>query len=149
MPAGGGTWGFEFNSTRFAATTTTTANPCDCNDYINGTPPLVSLHPETNGNGQGNFDVTWTSACGAIISNATITLMDGSGNYQYYFPQWSTNNTAFKRATGLSAGNYRVSVQYDGGSCVGETDVIDITIQNQITTTSTTTTTSGKGFFSP
>ena len=145
MPAGGGTWGFEFNSTRLGFTTTTTTNPCDCNDYINGTPPLVSMHPETNGDGLGYFDVTWTNACGSIISTAGITLEDASGNYNYYFPQWSTNNTAYKRATGLSAGNYRVTVQYDGGSCVGVTDVIDITIVNQITTTSTTTTTNPRG----
>ena len=104
MPAGGGTWGFEFNSTRLA--TTTTANPCDCTDYVNGTPPMVALHPETNGNGLGYFSVSWTSACGSIISTATITLEDQFGNYNNYFPQWSTNNTTFKRATGLSAGNY-------------------------------------------
>jgi len=149
MPSGGGTWGFEFNSTRLGFTTT--ANPCDCNDYINntGTPPLVSIHPETNGNGLGYFDVTWTNACGSIISSAGITLEDASGNYNWYFPQWSTDNTAYKRATGLSAGNYRVTVQYDGGSCVGVTDVIDITIVNQITTTSTSSTTSGRGGLSP
>lgn len=143
MPAGGGTWGFEFNSTRFAATTT--ANPCDCNDYANGTPPLVSMGPETNGNGLGYFDLTWTNACGSIIALAEITLEDSSGNYNYYWPQWSTNNTTYKKATGLSAGNYRVTVQYDAGSCSGVTDVIDITIINQIISTTTTTTSRGLG----
>jgi len=145
MPAGGGTWGFEFNSTRFAPTTT--ASACDCNDYTGGTPPLVSFGPDLNSGGTGYFDITWTNACGSIISTADITVDYGFG-YSVFSNGWSTDTTTFKRATNLLAGDYRVTVQYDAGNCTGVIDVIDITIVNTTTTTTTTTTTSG-GFGGP
>ena len=135
MPAGGGTWGFEFNSTRLAATTTT--NPCDCTDYLGGNPPLVAKQDAVNGGSNGMFDISWTTACGAIISTVDVTVDYGFG-YQTYSTLPSTNNVTFKRWTNVPAGNYRVTVQYDGSPCIGEIDVIDIVIQNQIITTSTT-----------
>ena len=140
MPAGGGTWGFEFDSTRFG--TTTTANPCDCTDYLNGTPPLVAKQDAVNGASNGMFDISWTAACGAIIATVGVTVDYGSG-YQIYNTPPSTNNVTFKRWTNVPAGDYRVTVQYDGAPCVGEIDVIDIVIQNQIITTSTTSSGSG------
>ena len=149
MPTGGGTWGFEFDSTRFG--TTTTANPCECSDYTTpqGTPPLVSFNPETNNGNNGQFEINWTTNCGAIISTVTVQVDYGTGfGYQAFNQMPSPNLTDMKRWTGLSQGDYRVSVQYDGGNCVGVTDVIDITIVNQITTT-TTSTTSGLGGGNP
>ena len=147
MPVGGGTWGFEFNSTRFVPTTT--ANPCDCTDYNSpsGTPPLYTMTPETNGNGQGSFTVEWTTACANIIATVGVQVDYGFGYGTYSASSQNTNHGGShqRRWMNLTAGDYRVTVQYDGGSCVGVTDVIDITIQNNIVTTSTTTTTSSGG----
>ena len=140
MPDAGGTWGFEFEGTRFAATTT--ATPCDCTDYLTGTPPLVAKQDAVNGGSNGMFDISWTMACGSIISNVDVTVDYGSG-YQIYGTLPSTNNATFKRWTNIPAGNYRVTVQYDAPPCTGEIDVIDIVIQNQIITTSTTSSSPG------
>ena len=84
------------------------------------------------------------SNCSAIISTITVEVDYGFG-YQAYNTLPSLNQPATKRWTGLSEGDYRVSIQYDGGNCVGVTDVIDITILNQIITTSSTTTTNSLG----
>ena len=153
MPTGGGTWGFEFTGTRFLATTT--AAPCNCTNYETsngGTPPVVALSNETNGGGNGHFDITWTTACGSIISSVDITVDYGSG-YQIYTGLPSINNTTNKRWTGLSAGNYRATVTYDAPPCTGETDAIDIVIGNTTTTPAPSPSPSpnprGPGFMSP
>lgn len=138
MPSAGGTWNLEFNSTRFVPTTTLA--PCNCNNYEvgnGGTPPLVGKSNESNGNSSGHFELSFIQACGSILSAYGVQVNYGLG-FQAYLPGPSTNNTTFKRWTGLSAATYRVTLQYDAGDCIGETDVIDIVIQNIITTTTTT-----------
>ena len=104
---------------------------------MGGNPPLVAKQDAVNGGSNGMFDISWTTACGAIISTVDVTVDYGFG-YQTYSTLPSTNNVTFKRWTNVPAGNYRVTVQYDGSPCIGEIDVIDIVIQNQIITTSTT-----------
>ena len=105
------------------------------------------MTPETNGNGQGSFTVEWTTACANIIATVGVQVDYGFGYGTYSASSQNTNHGGShqRRWMNLTAGDYRVTVQYDGGSCVGVTDVIDITIQNNIVTTSTTTTTSSGG----
>ena len=138
MPASGGTYSFQISARNFAQ--------CDCIDV---TPPLFSITPETNGQGNGVIGITFVQSCGAVIS--TIDYSYNGGLMQSVPAQpsqglggfWASNTNTYKEVLGRSAGTHAFTIYYDAPPCIG-THTITTTIVNQ-TTTTTTTSSSGGG----